>query len=139
MTGFPSIDVKSVGAGGGSIAWVDEGGVLHLGPQSAGSVPGPACYGAGGTEATVTDAALTLGYIDPGFFLGGRLKLDADAARLVVKEKVADPLNLTVEHAAIAMLDVWTENMVQAIADITVNQGIDPTQASIIGAVAPPV
>jgi len=133
LTGFPSIDVKSIGAGGGSIAWVDDGGVLHVGPQSAGAVPGPACYGAGGTEATVTDAALTLGYIDPNFFLGGRIRLDAELARKVVREKVAEPLKLSVEDAAAAMLDVWTENMVQAITDITVNQGIDPTAASIIG------
>ncbi len=133
LTGFPSIDVKSVGAGGGSIAWVDDGGVLHVGPQSAGSVPGPACYGTGGTDATVTDAALTLGYIDPDFFLGGRIKLDAAVARKTVKEKVAEPLKLSVEAAAVAMLDVWTENMVQAISDITVNQGIDPAQASIVG------
>ncbi|TIW10437.1 MAG: hydantoinase/oxoprolinase family protein [Mesorhizobium sp.] len=133
LTGFPSIDVKSVGAGGGSIAWVDDGGVLHVGPQSAGSVPGPACYAAGGTEATVTDAALTLGYIDPDFFLGGRIKLDADLARKAVREKVAEPLKLSVEEAATAMLNVWTENMVQAIADITVNQGVDPTKASIVG------
>lgn len=133
LTGFPSIDVKSVGSGGGSIAWVDEGGVLHVGPQSAGSVPGPACYGAGGEEPTVTDATLVLGYIDPGFFLGGRIRLDIEKSRTVITEKVAKPLGLRMEEAALAMLDVWTENMVQAIADITVNQGIDPAAASIIG------
>jgi N-methylhydantoinase A len=133
LTGFPSIDVKSVGAGGGSIAWVDDGGVLHVGPQSAGAVPGPACYGAGGSDATVTDAALTLGYIDPAFFLGGRIRLDAEMAHRSVKEKVGKPLGLTPEEAAIAIMDVWTENMVQAIADITVNQGIDPAAASIVG------
>jgi len=133
LTGFSSIDVKSIGAGGGSIAWVDEGGVLHIGPQSAGAVPGPACYGAGGQEATVTDAALTLGYIDPDFFLGGRIALDAETARRVVKEKVARRLGLSTEEAAVAMMDVWTENMVQAISDITVNQGIDPSAASIVG------
>ncbi|MEL0145273.1 MAG: hydantoinase/oxoprolinase family protein, partial [Alphaproteobacteria bacterium] len=71
MTGFPSIDIKSVGAGGGSIAWVDAGGLLHVGPRSAGAVPGPVCYGAGGTEPTVTDACVTLGYLDPNYFLGG--------------------------------------------------------------------
>jgi N-methylhydantoinase A len=133
LTGFPSIDVKSVGAGGGSIAWVDEGGVLHVGPQSAGSVPGPACYGSGGGEATATDAALVLGYIDPAYFLGGRIRLDVDLAREVIREKVADPLGVSIEVAAVAMLDVWTESMVQAIADITVNQGIDPTTASLVG------
>jgi N-methylhydantoinase A len=133
LTGFPSIDVKSVGAGGGSVAWVDEGGVLHVGPQSAGAVPGPACYGSGGSEATVTDAALVLGYIDAGFFLGGRIKLDAEMAWRAVTNKVADPLGLSIEEASVAMMDVWTENMVQAISDITVNQGIDPTAASIVG------
>lgn len=133
LTGFPSVDVKSVGAGGGSIAWVDDGGVLHVGPQSAGSVPGPVCYGAGGTEPTVSDAALVLGYIDPDYFLGGRIRLDLAAARRSVEVKVATPLGLTTEAAALAILDVWTENMVQAITDITVNQGIDPTTASIIG------
>lgn len=133
LTGFPSVDVKSVGAGGGSIAWVDEGGVLHVGPQSAGSVPGPVCYGAGGTEPTVSDAALVLGYIDPDYFLGGRIRLDLAASRRAIAEKVAGPLGLSPEAAALAIFDVWTENMVQAIADITVNQGIDPTTASIIG------
>jgi N-methylhydantoinase A len=133
LTGFPSIDVKSVGAGGGSIAWVDEGGVLHVGPQSAGSVPGPACYGSGGEGATATDAALVLGYIDPLYFLAGRIHLDADLSREVIKRKVADPLGVSIEVAAVAMLDVWTETMVQAISDITVNQGIDPTAASIVG------
>jgi N-methylhydantoinase A len=133
LTGFPSIDVKSVGAGGGSIAWVDDGGVLHVGPQSAGSVPGPACYGSGGGEATATDAALVLGYIDPRYFLGGRIHLDADLSREVIKKKVADPLGVSIEVAAVAMLEVWTESMVQAIADITVNQGIDPATASIVG------
>ncbi|KAA0972163.1 hydantoinase/oxoprolinase family protein [Aureimonas fodinaquatilis] len=133
LTGFPSVDVKSVGAGGGSIAWVDDGGVLHVGPQSAGSTPGPVCYGAGGTEPTVTDASLALGYIDPDYFLGGSIRLDRDAAIAAIRQKVADPLGLTVEEAGLAMLEVWTENMVQAIADITVNQGIDPGTASIIG------
>lgn len=133
LTGFPSVDVKSVGAGGGSIAWVDDGGVLHVGPQSAGSVPGPVCYGAGGTEPTVSDAALVLGYIDPDYFLGGRIRLDLAASRRAIADKVAGPLGLSSEAAALAILDVWTENMVQAIADITVNQGIDPTTASIIG------
>jgi N-methylhydantoinase A len=133
LTGFPSIDVKSVGAGGGSIAWVDDGGLLHVGPQSAGSVPGPACYAEGGTEPTVTDASLVLGYIDPAFFLGGRIPLDANAARRVVGDKIAKPLALSLEQAALAILDVWTENMVQAITDITVNQGIDPATSTIVG------
>ena len=87
MTGFPSIDVKSVGAGGGSIAWVDAGGLLHVGPQSAGADPGPACYGTGGTEPTLTDAAVVLGYLDPAYFLGGTMKLDAVAAARAIEER----------------------------------------------------
>ena len=80
MTGFPAVDVKSIGAGGGSIAWVDEGGLLHVGPKSAGAVPGPVCYGAGGTEPTVTDASVILGWIDPAYFLGGTMALETEAA-----------------------------------------------------------
>jgi N-methylhydantoinase A len=133
LTGFSSVDVKSIGAGGGSLAWVDSGGVLHVGPQSAGAVPGPACYGAGGTGATVTDAALVLGYIDPRYFLGGRIVLQRDAATEAVRRDVAEPLKMPLEKAAAAVMSVWTENMVQAIADITVNQGIDPARAAIIG------
>ncbi|MGV6876316.1 hydantoinase/oxoprolinase family protein [Pseudochelatococcus sp. B33] len=132
MTGFPSVDVRSVGAGGGSIAWVDTGGVLHVGPQSAGSVPGPACYGKGGVLPTVTDAAVVLGFIDPGFFLGGRITLDPVAARAVIEEHVARPLNLSLEDAASSILSVWTENMVQAINDITINQGIDTASAVLV-------
>ena len=133
MTGFPSIDIKSVGAGGGSIAWVDAGGLLHVGPQSAGAVPGPVCYGAGGTEPTLTDACLTLGYVDPDYFLGGTMQLDADAAATVVENKIAKPLDISVMDAAAAIVSVATENMVQAIADITVNQGIDPADSVLIG------
>lgn len=133
MTGFPSIDIKSVGAGGGSVAWVDAGGLLHVGPRSAGAVPGPVCYGAGGSEPTVTDACLTLGYLDPGYFLGGTMKLDSHAAAKVIKEHVAAPLKLPLHDAAAAILSVATENMVQAISDITVNQGIDPAEAVLIG------
>jgi N-methylhydantoinase A len=132
MTGFPSVDVKSIGAGGGSIAWLDDGGVLHVGPQSAGAVPGPACYGAGGNYATVTDAALILGYIDPRFFLGGSMELDRSRSEEVIMRDVAIPMNVSLEAGAAAILEVWTENMVQAIADITVNQGINPETAVLV-------
>ena len=81
ILGFSSVDVKSIGAGGGSIAWVDEGGLLHVGPKSAGANPGPACYGKGGIFPTVTDACLILGYIDADYFLGGKMKLDFSKAR----------------------------------------------------------
>jgi len=133
MTGFPSVDVKSIGAGGGSIAWVDDGGMLHVGPQSAGAVPGPACYGQGGDKPTVTDASLVLGYLDPEFFLGGNMSLDLDASRDAIIREVATPMNLSLEDAAAAVISIATENMVQAIVDITVNQGIDPRDAILIG------
>jgi len=133
MTGFPSIDIKSVGAGGGSIACVDQGGILRVGPQSAGAVPGPVCYNIGGTEPTLTDAALVLGYLDAEFFLGGRRILQKKTARSVIKNKVAGPLGFGIPEAAAAIVSVVTENMVQAISEITVNQGIDPADAVLIG------
>ncbi len=132
MTGFPSVDVRSIGAGGGSIAAVDSGGLLTVGPRSAGAMPGPACYGKGGTDPTVTDCALVLGHLDPTHFLGGAIRLDADAARAAVDRAVAKPLGLTTEAAAASVIAVATENMVQAILDITVNQGIDPASAVLI-------
>ncbi len=133
MTGFPSVDVKSIGAGGGSIAWVDSGGLLQVGPKSAGSTPGPAAYGKGGTEPTVTDCSLILGYIDPDFFLGGAMALDREAAVAALEEKVASKLGLPVEETAAAVLALATEKMVGAIDEITINQGIDPTTAVLIG------
>ena len=133
LAGYPSVDVKSIGAGGGSIARVDSAGLLHVGPESAGSVPGPACYGRGGLKPTVTDAAVLLGYIDADFFLGGAMRLDRAAARRAVEADVARPLGVGVEEAAWNIVNLMTENMVQAITDITVNQGIDPAQGVLIG------
>jgi len=133
MTGFASVDVKSIGAGAGSIAWVDEGGMLHVGPQSAGSLPGPACYGKGGTRPTVTDAALVLGYIDPNFFLGGAVALDVAASRRSIEADVGAPLGLSILAAAEAILELATEMMVHAIEEITIDQGIDPKTAILIG------
>ncbi|GGR28188.1 hydantoinase/oxoprolinase family protein [Agromyces mediolanus] len=133
LTGLPSIDVKSAGAGGGSIAWVDSGGLLHVGPQSAGSQPGPACYGRGGTAATVTDAALVLGYLDAEHFSSGRMRLDVEAARRAIEHDVAVPLGLGLVEAASAVLDLTTEQMVHAIEEITLQQGIDPSAAVLVG------
>ncbi|VBB16589.1 hydantoinase/oxoprolinase family protein [Burkholderia stabilis] len=133
ITGFPSVDIKSVGAGGGSIAWVDDGGMLHVGPQSAGAEPGPAAYDNGGDLPTVTDACVALGYLDPDFFLGGRRKLNVDASVKAIRTHVAEPLGRTVEAAASAIIQIATENMVQAIETITVNQGVDPKDAVLIG------
>jgi N-methylhydantoinase A len=133
IVGFPSVDVRSIGAGGGSIAWVDEGGLLHVGPISAGAVPGPACYGTGGTRPTVTDASLALGYIDPAYFLGGTMPIDTGKAEEAVLRDVARPLGLGLEEAAAAILRLATENMVGAIEEITINQGIDPRGAVLVG------
>ncbi|MBW1943393.1 MAG: hydantoinase/oxoprolinase family protein [Deltaproteobacteria bacterium] len=133
IVGFPSVDVKSIGAGGGSIAWVDEGGLLHVGPISAGAVPGPACYGKDGTRPTVTDASLVLGYIDPAFFLGGTMKLDVEYAAKAIDKEVARPLGLDLLEAASAILRLATENMVSAIEEITIHQGIDPRSAVVVG------
>lgn len=133
MVGFPWVDVRSIGAGGGSIARIDAGGMLHVGPQSAGAAPGPVCYGRGGHYPTVTDASLVLGYLDPGYFLGGAMPLDAEAARAAIAAQVAGPLGRDVAEAASAIIEVATENMVQAIIDVTVNQGIDPRSAVLVG------
>lgn len=133
ITGFPSIDVRSIGAGGGSIAWVDEGGFLHVGPQSAGSKPGPACYGRGGTRPTVTDACVVLGYIDPGYFLGGAMPLDPEAARRAVEAEVGAKLGMDAFQAASAIMQLLDEQMVQLIEDLSTNQGVDPRTAVLIG------
>ncbi len=133
ITGFPAVDVRSIGAGGGSIAWVDEGGLLHVGPASAGADPGPACYGRGGIHATVTDACLVLGYIDPDYFLGGEMSVSSDLAAAALAEDVANPLELELREAASAVLELATERMVTAIEGITLSQGIDPAAAVMIG------
>ena len=122
---FPTIDVSTIGAGGGSIAWVDRGGFLRVGPQSAAADPGPACYGKGGTEPTVTDANLILGRLDPKFFLGGKIVLDVALARQAIGE-LATQLRMSPEDAALAILDIANENMVNAIRVRTVEIGIDP-------------
>jgi N-methylhydantoinase A len=132
MTGFPSVDVRSIGAGGGSIARVDEGGLLHVGPESAGAVPGPASYGEGGTRPTVTDACVVLGYIDPDYFLGGEMKLSAELAQKALGE-IAEGLGTDLHAAAAAVLDLAIERMVSAIEGITLNQGIDPAAGPLIG------
>ena len=133
ITGFPSVDVRSIGAGGGSIAWVDEGALLHVGPASAGADPGPACYGRGGDRPTVTDACLLLGYIDPEYFLGGEMPVSVDLARAALEREVASPLGLDADEAASAVLGLAIERMVSAIEGITLSQGIDPASAVMIG------
>ncbi|MGA7397083.1 MAG: hydantoinase/oxoprolinase family protein [Solirubrobacterales bacterium] len=131
LTGMSSVDVRSIGAGGGSIAWVDPGGLLRVGPESAGADPGPACYGNGGVKPTVTDAAVVLGYLDPEGFLGGRMKLDRAAAEGVISE-LADELGIEKNLAAEAVMTVANEHMVDAIKEITINQGIDPRGSGLV-------
>jgi N-methylhydantoinase A len=133
ITGFPSVDVKSIGAGGGSIAWVDDGGLLHVGPQSAGADPGPACYGKGGSAATVTDACVALGYLDPDYFLGGSFPLDAETAHDALERSVGAVLGMDTVSAASAVLTVATEEMVRAIEETTVYRGVDPAGAVLVG------
>ena len=132
ITGIRGVDVRSIGAGGGSIVWIDSGGLLRVGPKSAGADPGPACYMRGGTEPTVTDAAVALGWIDPDFFLGGRLSLDAGAAHAVIERHVAEPLGMGLEQASYAAITIATENIIGAIREITIAQGIDPREVAIV-------
>ena len=122
----PVIDLVEIGAGGGSIAWVDSGGVLRVGPQSAGADPAPACYGKGGTEPTITDANLVLGRLDPDHFLGGEMRLDEAAARHAVKERCADPLGLDVVEVALGIVEIANNSMVSALRRISVQRGHDP-------------
>ncbi|MGE0066919.1 MAG: hydantoinase/oxoprolinase family protein [Solirubrobacterales bacterium] len=124
--GVEGVAVHSVGAGGGSIAYVDEGGALNVGPRSAGSVPGPAAYGAGGTEPTVTDANVVLGYLDPETFLGGRRELRADLAEQAIATHVGDPLGLDPVEAAAGVIRVVNANMTAAVRAVSVERGLDP-------------
>jgi N-methylhydantoinase A len=123
--GVPGVEVLSIGAGGGSIAWVDPGGALRVGPRSAGARPGPAAYGTGGTEPTVTDANVVLGHLDPDAFLGGRRKLDRECAEKAVETKIGRPLNMTTADAAAGIIRIVNANMVDAIRAISVKRGVD--------------
>ena len=126
-----ALDISALGAGGGSIAWIDPGGILDLGPHSAGAVPGPACYGRGGERPTLTDANLVLGLIAPETFLGGRLALDRDLARRAVETYVAEPLGLSVEAAALAVNALASARIAEGIRANTVRRGLDPREFTI--------
>jgi N-methylhydantoinase A len=129
---FPSIDVISIGAGGGSIAWLDPAGYPRSGPQSAGAEPGPACYGKGGSEPTNTDAQLVLGRLSNDLFLDGRMQLDVERARAALRTRIADPLGLSLEDAAEGVLKIANANMVKAIRLVTVERGFDPREFSLV-------
>ena len=131
---LPSVDVQAAGAGGGSIAWIDASGRLQVGPKSAGAFPGPACYGKGGEDPTVTDADLVLGYIDPDFFLGGETKLSKKLAEKAIKEKIADPLGMTVLNAAAAIYDIVNAVMASATYVSFAKRGFDPREFTLCAA-----
>lgn len=132
ITGLPSVAVESIGYGGGSIARVDAGGMLRVGPNSVGADPGPACYGRGGSEATITDAAVALGLIDPGAFLGGRFSLNRDAAVSAVKRNVADSLGLRPEDAAAAVFEIAVEAMSERTREYMSRDGYAPSEAIFV-------
>ncbi|CAM3504729.1 hydantoinase/oxoprolinase family protein [Polaromonas hydrogenivorans] len=127
----PMIDVVTMGAGGGSIAYIDEGGAFRVGPRSAGAAPGPACYGRGGTEPTVTDAQVVLGRLDPDHFLGGDLAIDAELARQAIRTHISEPLNITVEQAALGIIRILNSNMSLTIRANSVAKGYDPREFSL--------
>ncbi|GGC45240.1 hydantoinase/oxoprolinase family protein [Chelatococcus reniformis] len=131
LLGIAAVDMRSIGAGGGSIAWLDDGGLMHVGPQSAGAVPGPACYGRGGAQPTVSDAAAVLGYFDPAYFLGGRMTLDVAAARAAMRG-LAEALGLSIEVTAWRILTLAGDLMMRAVADVTINEGINPRDSTIV-------
>jgi N-methylhydantoinase A len=129
---FPVLDIRTVGAGGGSIAGVDEGGVLHVGPQSAGANPGPICYGRGGSEPTVTDADLALGYLGADDFLGGKFRLDLAAAQKGIEERIAKPLGIDMVRAAEGINRLVNSTMADAIRLVSIAEGYDPRQCVLI-------
>ncbi len=128
----PMVDVNAIGAGGGSIAWIDSAGGLRVGPRSAGSDPGPACYGGGGEDATVTDASVVLGYIDPNYFAGGALSLEPELARQAIEQKIARPLRLSVEQAALGIYRVVNAQMTEGIRLVSIRQGFDPRKFALL-------
>ena len=128
----PVIDLVEIGAGGGSIAWVDPGGILRVGPQSAGADPGPACYGQGGTRPTVTDANLVLGRLNPSYFLGGEIALDPTAAQRAIEQHCAQPLGMDLVEAAHGIVEIANTAMVNALRLVSVQRGYDPRDFALV-------
>lgn len=129
---LPVVDIVEVGAGGGSIAWIDEVGALKVGPRSAGGHPGPICYGQGGQEPTVTDANVVLGRISSNRFLGGEMPLDVEAARRGIHDKIAEPLHLSVEEAALGVIKIAVAEMSLAVRAVSVERGYDPRDFALV-------
>lgn len=136
IAGYPvrvaMVDVNAIGAGGGSIARIDASGGLRVGPESAGSEPGPACYGRGGEEPTTTDASIVLGYLDPDYFAGGRLKLQSEKAFSAIEEKIAKPLGFSTAQAALGVHRVLNAQMAEGIRLVSVRQGVDPRKFALV-------
>jgi N-methylhydantoinase A len=129
---MPMLNVVTIGAGGGSIGWIDEGGLLKMGPQSAGANPGPACYELGGELPTCTDADLVLGYLDKDFFAGGRIPLNPNKSRHTIEKHIAGPLKLDLAEAAAGMYNVINVNMAAAVREVSVKQGFDPRDFPLV-------
>ncbi len=129
---LPMLGIVTIGAGGGSIGWIDEGGLMRMGPQSAGADPGPACYGRGGAYPTCTDADLVLGYLNPDFFAGGKIPLDQDAARDAITKYIAKPMGLSLEESAAGMCRIINTNMAQGVREITIKRGYDPREFPLV-------
>jgi N-methylhydantoinase A len=127
----PMVDVRTIGAGGGSVAWIDKGGLLRVGPRSAGARPGPVCYGLGGTEPTVTDANVALGRINPGYFLGGSMQLDGEASRGALAA-LGESLDMTTEEVAVSVVELVNFNMVDAIRLVSIDRGLDPRDFTLV-------
>lgn len=127
----PAIDLAEVGAGGGSIVWIDAGGAMQIGPRSAGSTPGPVCYGLGGEQPTVTDSNVVLGYLNPDYLVGGAVRIDASLSQQAMREKVAEPLGLDLEHAAYGAHQIAASNMIRAIKAVSSERGRDPRRYTL--------
>jgi N-methylhydantoinase A len=129
---LPVVDIVEVGNGGGSIAWIDAAGALKVGPQSAGAAPGPACYGQGGSEPTVTDANLVVGRIDPEYFLGSGIRLQREKAAQAITESIANPLDMSLEEAALGILTIANFNMSLSVRAVSVEKGYDPRDCALV-------
>ena len=128
----PAIDLVEIGAGGGSIAWVDKAGILKVGPHSAGAVPGPVCYGLGGTEPTVTDANLVLGFLNPDYFHGGRTRLHPKLAAKTIHDRVGRFFGWSVEKAAAAIIRIATANIIEMVRLVSIKRGYDPREFCLL-------
>ncbi len=128
----PTIDIVSIGEGGGSVAWIDDAQGLRIGPQSVEADPGPACFGLGGTLPTVTDAQLALGYLDPEYYFGERMRLERVKAEQVIRERIAEVLGMSVLDAAAGIVHLVNMNMAYSIRNITIERGHDPREFSLV-------